>query len=195
MQSNEYDRQYLLDALGKFLGYLLSSNLGIEEYKGNIIDKILVYGVNDLYFPDIENYSGKSIIKSIINDIKNSTEKYNSELIRNFLIICMKFLEKITDKSLEFIMKDEDIDNDILNVELDLEIKLEVINKLNSFNDIGIYHNYLSKVMLEYTISESRSIENVFRNKNAKILDIMCGYGRLANQLVKDGFRNVTGID
>lgn len=195
MQNNEYDRQYLLDALGKFLGYLLSSKLGNKEYKGNIIDKILVYGVNDLYLPEIEKYSTISIIKSIISDIKNSTEKFNSELIRNYLIICMKFLEKITDRSLEYIMKDEDIDSDIFNVELDKEMKIQIINKLDSFNEIGTYHNYTSKVMPKYTVNEARFIESIFNDRNAKVLDIMCGYGRLANQLVNDGFNNVTGID
>ena len=195
MQNNEYDRQYLLDAIGKFLGYLLSSKFGNEEYRGTIIDKILVYGVNDLYLPEFEKYTIDSIIKSIINDIREQSENLNNELIRNYLIVCTKFLEKVTNKPLKNIMIAEIINNEIFSVELDTEMKIEIINKLNSFNEIGTYHNYTSKVMPKYTINEAEFIESIFSDKSAKILDIMCGYGRLANQLAKSGYNNITGID
>ena len=195
MQNNEYDRQYLLDSIGKFFGYLLSSKMGNEKYQGSIMDKILVYGVNDLYLPDFDKYSIESIIESIIVDIKNNREKYNNELIKNYLIICTKFLEKITKESLDNILLRENINNSIFNKQLDKKINIEVINRLNNFNEIGTYHTYSSEVMPKYTVNEAKLIESIFNDKNARILDIMCGYGRLANQLVNDGYRNITGID
>ena len=195
MQNNEYDRQYLLDALGKFFGYLLSSNHGIQKYNGSIIDKIQVYGVNDLYLPDYEKYSLESIIKAIINDLKNNSEIYNDILIKNYLIISIRFLEIITKKTLEKILEETGINKEIFNSEIDPEMNINIIKNLNSFNEIGIYHNYSSKVMPKYTANEAKFIESIVNNKQAKVLDIMCGYGRLANALVQNGFEDVTGID
>ena len=195
MQNNEYDRQYLLDALGKFFGYLSSSKLGNEEYKGSILDKISVYGVNDLYLPDYEKYSLSSIIKAIIKDLQVNSEKLNNELIRNYLIISIEFLEKVTNKKSAEIMHDENINSSIFNPTLDPKMQIDVIKKLNSFNEIGTYHNYSSKVMPKYTIQEANFLNEIFENKNGKVLDIMCGYGRLANALVSNGYSDVTGID
>ena len=195
MQNNEYDRQYLLDSIGKFFGYLMSSTLGNKEYEGSILDKILVYGVNDLYLPEFNQYSMESIIKAIISDIKKNSEKLNNELVRNYYIICFEFLKKITGKSIESILSEESIGSEIFNRELESKISIDVINKLDSFNEIGTYHTYSSEVMPRYTINEAKFIEKVFSDKNAKILDVMCGYGRLCNQLVKDGYTSITGID
>lgn len=195
MQSNEYDRQYLLDALGKFFGYLLSTNFGNEKYNGPILNKILVYGTNDLYLPDFQRYSLQSIIKTIIDDVKINKNKLNNELVRNYLIVCMKFYSMIINKPIENVLEEEKISNNIFNPQLDSEMNIEIIKKLNSFNEVGTYHNYSSKVMPKYTVTESKFLESIFENKNAKILDVMCGYGRLANQLVKNGYNKITGID
>ena len=195
MQNNEYDRQYLLDAIGKFFGYLSSSKLGDEEYKGSILDKILVYGVNDLYLPDYEKYSLSSIIKAIIKDLQVNSEKLNNELIRNYLIISIEFLEKVTSKKSTEIMHDTKINSSIFNPTLDPEMQIDVIKKLNSFNEIGTYHNYSSKVMPKYTVQEANFLDEIFNKRDGKVLDIMCGYGRLANALVNKGYSDVTGID
>lgn len=63
MQNLEYDRQYLIDALAKFFGYVLFSNKEVanSEEIDNIIDKLEVYGMNDLYMEKIECYSINSI--------------------------------------------------------------------------------------------------------------------------------------
>lgn len=195
MQNNEYDRQYLLDALGKFFGYLSSENLGNKNYNGSILDKIIVYGVNDLYLPNVEEYNMTSIIEAIINDINSQSNTLNNELVRNYLIICTKFLEKISNMSSIEIINNTKVDSSIFNIEALPIMDINIINKLTSFNEIGTYHNYCSKVMPKYTINEAKFLEDVFLNKDAKVLDIMCGYGRLTNQLVKDGYTDVTGID
>lgn len=70
-----------------------------------------------------------------------------------------------------------------------------VIENLNSFEDIGMYHNYTSKVMPNYTSSECDFLENVFEDKSKKVLDVMCGYGRIANELVSRNYQNVYGVD
>lgn len=70
------------------------------------------------------------------------------------MIVCTKFLEKVTNKPLKNIMIAEKINNEIFSVELDPKMKIEIINKLYSFNEIGTYHNYTSKVMPKYTIKE-----------------------------------------
>lgn len=195
MQNNEYNRQYLLDALGKFLGYLLSSNLQKNAYRGTIIDKILVYGVNDLYLPDYERYSLDSIIQAIINDLKNNSELLNNELIRNYLMICVNFLSKIMNERVDNILKKEKLSKEIYNQELSQEINIDTLSQLNSFNEVGTYHNYSSKVMPSYTDREAKFIESICPSKKARILDIMCGYGRLSNALVHDGYEDITGID
>ena len=196
MDSNEYDRQYLLDALGKFLGYLSSSESGSKEYKGSILNKILVYGTNDLYLPNYNDFTKESIIKAICHDLKANKEDYNNELIRNYLIICLKFLEKLSNKQLDQVLEDENISKSIFNKELDTDkMDIDVIKGLKSFNEIGTYHNYTSKVMPKYTKEEGKFLSSIFPDKDKKVLDIMCGYGRLANELKQEGFRNITGID
>lgn len=195
MQSNEYNRQYLLDALGKFFGYILSSKHGSFDYNESVLDKIEVYGVNDLYLPNIEEYTPESIIRTFISDLKKNSDILNSELIRNYLIISMKFLGQITKEPISNIMRQENIDNSIFNPELDTKMNISVIKSLSNFNEIGTYHNYTSKVMPKYTITEAKFLESLIADKAAKILDIMCGYGRLANQLALDGYSRITGID
>ena len=49
--------------------------------------------------------------------------------------------------------------------------------------------------MSNYTIKEIDFLSKIFSNKNGKILDIMCGYGRIANQLKKAGYNDIVGID
>lgn len=195
MQNNEYDRQYLLDAIGKFFGYLNSSKQGNEKYVGSILDKILVYGVNDLYLPEYEKYTMESIVDSIISDLNTQKESLNNELLNDYLIICAKFLSNIDKKSIINVLSKKNIDINIFNKELNQEMEFDVLSKINNFNEIGTYHNYSSKVMPKYTETEVQFISDAIRSKNDKILDVMCGYGRIANGLVGKGYSDVTGID
>jgi len=74
-------------------------------------------------------------------------------------------------------------------------MNINVIERLSNFNEVGIYHNYTSKVMPAYTMKEAQFLESLIPTKKSKVLDVMCGYGRLANQLALDGYNNITGID
>lgn len=197
MQNNEYDRQYLIDAMGKFLGYLLSSECGNKQFKDtNILEKIIVYGTNDLFLPDTKEYNISSIVSAIIKELISSKNIYNNELIKNYLIICSKFLSIIESKEIETVISENKIDATLFNNRLDeSKMRINIIKSLNSFNDIGTYHNYTSKVMPKYTEMEVNLLSNEFSNKNAKLLDIMCGYGRIANRLKKIGYSDITGID
>lgn len=197
MQNNEYDRQYLIDAMGKFLGYLLSSECGNKQFMGtNIIEKIAVYGTNDLFLPNTKEHNISSIVSAIMTELINNKNIYNNELIKNYLIICSKFLSIIQNKEIDTVIRENKIDITLFSSRLDeSKMQIDIIKRLNSFNDIGTYHNYTSKVMPNYTEKEAEFLENEFSNKNAKILDIMCGYGRLANQLKKIGYNYITGID
>ena len=197
MQNNEYDRQYLIDAMGKFLGYLLSSEYGNKKFKDtNILEKIMVYGTNDLFLPDTKEYNISSIVSAIIKELISNKNIYNNEIIKNYLIICSKFLSIIESKEIESVISENKIDTTLFNNRLDeSKMQINIIKSLNSFNDIGTYHNYTSKVMPKYTEMEANLLSNEFSNKNAKLLDIMCGYGRIANQLKKIGYNDITGID
>ena len=95
MQNNEYDRQYLIDAMGKFLGCLLSSECGNKQFKDtNILEKIMVYGTNDLFLPHTKEYDILSIVSAIIKELINSKNIYNNELI-NIKEKTKKMLEMI----------------------------------------------------------------------------------------------------
>lgn len=197
MQNNEYDRQYLIDALGKFFGYILSSNTENKKCDEiNILDKILVYGTNDLYLPNIKDYSKTSIIISIINDLKRNINELNYELFKNYIIICSKFLSMIQKQGIEIVLNQNNIDKGLFIDTIDNEkMDINIIKDRNSFNELGTYHNYTSKVMSDYTKKETEIISRNFGNKNGKVLDIMCGYGRIANQLKKAGYNDIVGID
>ena len=196
MQNNEYNRQYLIDALGKFFGYLLSSFDGKEDYsKKDLIANIEVYGVNDLYLPNREKYSKKSIIKSFILELQKTYYKYNNELVRIYLILSLKMLSIIEQKNIYDVMNEFHINSNILNNSLMPIMDVNIIQQLQTFNEVGTYHNYTSKVMANYTLKEVELLKQYIPNKDAKIIDIMCGYGRIANILKKIGFQNITGID
>lgn len=199
MQKNEYDRQYLLDALAKLFGYVAFSNNKMEDnnYIENIISKFNVYGNNDLYFEGIEKCSANTIFGSFINDLKVNSSKYNTILYKNYLLMLLSFLsyynnENMSDISLKYGVNIQEL----VKPELDnTRMSSEVILKLSKFDDIGIYHNYTSKVMPKYTQIESDFLEKIFVEKKEPILDIMCGYGRIANELVKRNYKNVYGVD
>ena len=197
MQNNEYDRQYLIDALGKFFGYLLSFGCGDNKFNDiNILEKIMVYGTNDLFLPNIGGYDISSIVSAIVSELIGNKNIYNNELIKNYLIICLKFLSIIEGKEINDVIIENKIDITQFNNRLDeSKMQIDTIRMLNSFDDIGTYHNYTSKVMPKYTEKEVKFLSNEFPDKNAKVLDIMCGYGRVANQLKKIGYNNITGID
>lgn len=197
MQNNEYDRQYLLDAIGKFYGYLISSEHENRVYEeSDILQKMEIYGTNDIFLPQASNYSVESIIETIIKNLKKEKDSYNNELIKQFLLISTKFLSLQTSANYECLLRKYDLSN-LINETVDSEkIELQTIKKLSNFNEIGTYHNLTSEVMPGYTNVECEFLNSRLENdKSKKILDIMCGYGRLANKLKERGYKNICGID
>lgn len=197
MQNTEYDRQYLIDALGKFFGYLLFTKHDNKKYiSDNIFNEMQIYGTNDIYLPNANNFDFISIVESIVIELTKNSENYNNELIKNFLMICSTFLSMVKKENIETVMDDLKINQTIFNRKIEnTKMDIEIIKKLNSFDQIGIYHNYVSKVMPNYTKQEIEFLTKIFKNKNASIIDIMCGYGRITNQLKNQGYSNITGID
>lgn len=197
MQNNEYDRQYLLDAIGKFYGYLISSNHGEKDYdKDEILEEMEVYGTNDIFISNVSDYSIKSIIEAIIKNLKKEKNSYNNELLKQILLISTKFLSLQTSIEYEYLLKNYDLYNLTNETICTDKMELHTIKKLNTFNEIGTYHNLTSKVMPGYTNIECEFLNNRLQNdKNKKIIDIMCGYGRLANKLKEHGYKNIYGID
>lgn len=197
MQNTEYDRQYLLDALGKFYGYLMSSSGGMDIYSNeNIFLEIEVFGTNDLYFKDASKYTIDSIIDSFIRNLIKDKAKYNNILVSDFLMISIKFLSYITSENIETILKKYNQKN-LFNSSLNSKnMDINIILNIDSFNELGTYHNFTSKVMPIYTDTECKFLNDRFYgNKDKKILDIMCGYGRIANRLKQLGYKNIYGID
>ena len=197
MQDTEYDRQYLLDALGKFYGYLMASIGGTKELDcADIFEEIEVYGTNDLYLKNAEQYNINSIIDSIINSLLKNRDKYNNELINYFLMISVKFLSYLNKEDVIEILKKYNINNFFGKIPSNQKINIDTLIELDSFNEVGTYHNFTSKVMPKYTSNEIKFLDEKFRGKkDKKILDIMCGYGRIANELKRLGYKKITGID
>ena len=197
MQNNEYDRQYLLDAIGKFYGYLILNNHAEKKYdKDEILDNMKVYGTNDIFISNVSDYSVESIIEAIIKDLMTKKYIYNSELIKQFLLISIKFLSMQTSVSYEYLLKKYNL-RSFSNKSIQFDkIQLSVLKKINSFNELGSYHNLTSQVMPKYTNVECDFLNNILQNdKSKKIIDIMCGYGRIANRLKEYGYENIYGID
>ncbi len=197
MQNNEYDRQYLLDAIGKFYGYLISSKHKNRVYnESDILEKMEIYGTNDIFLLQASDYSIGSIIEAIIESLKKEKNSYNNELIKQFMFISTKFLSLQTSENYEHLLEKYNLSS-LVNEQVHFEkMELQTIKKLNNFNEIGTYHNLTSEVMPSYTNIECDFLNSRLQNdKSKKILDIMCGYGRLANKLKERGYQNICGID
>jgi len=65
----------------------------------------------------------------------------------------------------------------------------------NNFFEINMIKDYNSNKMKHITENEVMFLKRYIPNKNSKVLDIMCGYGRLANSLYNEGYLNITGVD
>lgn len=197
MQNNEYDRQYLIDAIGKFYGYLISSEHGEKIYDNDkILDDIEVYGTNDLYIPKASDYTIDSIIESLIKNLLQEKNHYNNELVNQLLLISIKFLSLETSINYEHLLKKYELDyltNETVSSD---KMQLDTLKKLKNFNEIGSYHNLTSNVMPNYTDIECDFLNSrLSGDKSKKIIDIMCGYGRIANKLKKLGYESIYGID
>ena len=198
MQNSEYDRQYLIDSLAKFFGYILfnndKSNLTLKGK--HIVPNLVVYGNNDLYMDNIDKYSIDSILEQFINDLVIYKDKLNSILYKNYLLMILNFISFYKKESIYKVAKDFSINLDeLLRQPLKEKITADVLNKVNDFESIGMYHNYTSSVMPTYTKVECDFLEQLFSQKDKPVLDVMCGYGRIANELANRNYTNLYGID
>ncbi len=64
-----------------------------------------------------------------------------------------------------------------------------------SFFEVNMIKDYNSKKFQKITENERNFLQRSFLNTDANILDIMCGYGRLGNELYKLGYKNISGVD
>lgn len=68
-------------------------------------------------------------------------------------------------------------------------------NEAKNFFEINMVKDYHSPKMKKITEMEITFLKKYIPSLDSKILDVMCGYGRLANQLYKDGYKNIDGVD
>lgn len=66
--------------------------------------------------------------------------------------------------------------------------------KIDNFFEINMIKDYNSKNFKKITENEVNFLTSNI-SRNSSILEIMCGYGRLANKLSKLGYKNLDGVD
>lgn len=64
-----------------------------------------------------------------------------------------------------------------------------------NFFEFNMVKDYNSKKMKQITDKEVSFLKKYIDDKNSNILDIMCGYGRLANEMYDFGYKKINGID
>jgi len=197
---SEYEEQYLIDALCKFFGYIYFNDLSdlIDMNYYDIFPAMYIYNQNDIY---LENMSTKSINdilrlltyslcinKKISNRIKYLFIDMIIEFAKFKMIDCKTMLHDIC----IFLNKDD------LNILLFSKMKndgfINKILKAKTFQEVGMLHNYYSYSFEKYTQNEVDFLKSIII-KNEKILDVMCGFGRIGNKLFLDGYTKIEGID
>lgn len=68
-------------------------------------------------------------------------------------------------------------------------------NETNNFFEINMIKDFNSKKMKSITKQEAIFIDRVIHSQTAFGLDVMCGYGRIANELFELGYTNIEGVD
>lgn len=196
-QNTEYDRQYLIDAWGKLLSCIYWEKKSIKGFplKNYTLDinQISILGVNDIYIPAEYRY-GETTSLLIIKWIINHCSEINFELISALIRITNDFFLTFYKKHLWETEILESYEIEFIRNLLTANVKRSFLD-MKTFNEVAMLHNSLSKVMPVYTKEEGSFLEQIFSNKNAEIIDVMCGIGRIANELKSRGFNNVFGID
>lgn len=64
-----------------------------------------------------------------------------------------------------------------------------------NFFEINMIKDFDSKKMMKITDDEVKFLQRYILNFNADILDVMCGYGRIANRLYELGYQKISGVD
>lgn len=64
-----------------------------------------------------------------------------------------------------------------------------------NFFEANMIKDFNSKKFKKITLNEIQMLRRYILKLDAYILDVMCGYGRLGNELYKSGYKNLHGID
>lgn len=64
-----------------------------------------------------------------------------------------------------------------------------------NFFEINMIKDFDSKKMMRITNNEINFLRRMILNPETDILDVMCGYGRLANRLYDLGYQKIAGVD
>ncbi len=72
---------------------------------------------------------------------------------------------------------------------------MERYSNAKNFFEINMIKDFASKKMQTITDKEAKFLKRIITDCNANILDVMCGYGRLANRMTDLGFNNISGVD
>lgn len=203
MQNSEYTRQYLIDSWGKFLAavYYECGACGNETFSQlktfsckNEIDKYVVYGVNDIYYDASDSVSYKCLLY-FLKWMYNAQSNLNYEFIRCIIHMIVDFFELImgidvielnefwSDQEIEFLKR------------LAERTVIQQYTDVGTFEEVAMLHNINSKVMDKYTKEEGKFLSQYFVDRQGTILDVMCGVGRIANELCSMQYDNVYGID
>lgn len=64
-----------------------------------------------------------------------------------------------------------------------------------NFFEANMIKDFNSEKFKKITLNEIALLQKFIQKKDTYILDVMCGYGRLGNELYKLGYKNLFGID
>ena len=64
-----------------------------------------------------------------------------------------------------------------------------------NFFEVNMIKDFNSEKFKEITSAEIKMLQKCISEPDAYILDVMCGYGRLGNELYKLGYKNLFGVD
>lgn len=64
-----------------------------------------------------------------------------------------------------------------------------------NFFEVNMIKDFNSEKFKEITSVEIKMLQKCISEPDAYILDVMCGYGRLGNELYKLGYKNLFGVD
>lgn len=202
MQDTEYTRQYLTDAWGKFLAALYyECGAAYDTHKmhrktvyDDEIAKYKVYGVNDLDYHG-SNSKSYDCLLYFLQWLYRSQIQLNYEFVRSMVQMTVDFFETLLNI---YIMNEKHLWNgDELDFLKRLSERTIIRNYTESttFEEVAMLHNINSRVMPQYTKDEGEFVSKYFEDKKGAVLDVMCGVGRMANELHRLQYAHVYGID
>jgi len=68
-------------------------------------------------------------------------------------------------------------------------------SEANNFFEVNMIKDFNSEKMKWITEKEAKFIDRIIQSRSSLGLDVMCGYGRIANKLHELGYTNLEGVD